>query len=58
MTPNMCQEIIMVNGKQELGSFFKDVALSGTKAMPKKKLFWLLECSKIRPGAWKKLLDH
>jgi hypothetical protein len=42
----------------EARSVLKDVALTGTVTIPKRKLLWLVGWVHDKPGAWNALLDQ
>jgi hypothetical protein len=42
----------------EVRSLLKDVALTGTATIFKRKLLWLMDWKNDYPGAWKALLDQ
>ena len=48
----------MANGSDEVKSLLKDVTISGSIIVNKKKLLWLLGWGQDRKGAWKDLLAH
>ena len=48
----------MANGTAEIRSILKDVTITGSIIVSKKKLLWLLGWGQDRDGAWKDLLAH
>jgi hypothetical protein len=42
----------------EVRSLLKNVALTGTATILKRKLLWLMDWKNDYPGAWKSLLDQ